>query len=202
MNRTFHMTLDVAEEPMTAVVDYAMVPITFSVDRVLEVSPRLDSGFDLSTRRLEVPYVKDYDALDGEGPLHWAGRFNVTSWTLFVARSAGLRVGGATVAINAGELVRTEEHSDVCLLWDIRVAPNSRGHGIGSALFRRVETWAKAHGCRQLEAETQSTNVRACEFYARHGCQLRSAHRAVYPQFPEEIQLLWSKDLRIASEKQ
>jgi len=192
------MTLDVVEEPMTRVAEYALVPIRFPVDRVLEVSPRVDGGFDLSARRLEFPYVKDYDALDGEGPLHWAGRFDVTSWSLFVARSAGRRVGGATVDLNAGELVLPEEPSDLCLLWDIRVAPNSRGKGIGSALFRRVETWAKGHGCRQLKAETQNTNVRACEFYARHGCRLRSAHRAAYPQFPEEIQLLWYKDLRIA----
>src|SRR5690242_1678525 len=166
MDRAFQMTLDVVKEPMTGIADYAMVPIRFPGDRVLEVSPRVDGGFDLSARRLEVPYVKDYDALDGEGPLQWAGRFDVTRWALFVARSSGRRVARATGTLNAGKLVRTEKHSDVCLLWDIRVAPDSRGKGIGSALFRNVETWAKAHGCRQLEAETQNTNVRACEFYA------------------------------------
>jgi hypothetical protein len=36
-----------------------------------------------------------------------------------------------------------------------------------------------------------------CGFYARHGCELRAAHPA-YPDLPNEIQLLWYKDLRIA----
>jgi hypothetical protein len=44
--------------------------------------------------------VKDYDAVDGEGPLHWSRRFDVSNWTLFTARVAGSRVGGATVAFD------------------------------------------------------------------------------------------------------
>ena len=64
-----------------------------------------------------------------------------------------------------------------------------------SALFERVEAWAQLHGCRQLKIETQNTNVHACRFYERHGCQLRVIHRAAYPELPEEIQLLWYKDL-------
>jgi hypothetical protein len=48
------------------------------------------------------------------------------------------------------------------------------------------------------KVETQKIDARACGFYARHGCQLRAVHRAAYPELPEEIQLLWYKDLRIA----
>jgi hypothetical protein len=48
----------------------------------------------------------------------------------------------------------------------------------------------------ELKIETQNTNVGACRFYERQGCELRAIHRAAYPQFPEEIQLLWYKDLR------
>jgi GNAT superfamily N-acetyltransferase len=87
---------------------------------------------------------------------------------------------------------------DLSVLWDIRVAPDARGKGIGSALFERVEAWAKANGCRQLKVETQNINVRACDFYARHGCELRAVHHAECPELPAEIQLLWYKDLRIA----
>ena len=65
------MRIDVAEEPMTALAEYALLPIAFPVDLVLDVTARADGGFDLSARRLEVPYVKDYDGVDGEGPLHW-----------------------------------------------------------------------------------------------------------------------------------
>ena len=55
------MTIDVAEEPMTALAEYALLPIAFRVDHVLDVTARADGGFALSTRRLEDPHVKNYD---------------------------------------------------------------------------------------------------------------------------------------------
>ena len=189
------MTIDVAGEPLTALAEYALLPIAFRVDHVLDVTARTDGGFDLSARRLAIPYVKDYDAIDGEGPLHWTRRFDVSNWTLFTARVAGSRVGGATVAFNTPGLTMLEGRRDLSMLWDIRVAPDARGKGIGSALFERVEAWARAQGCRQLKVETQNINVRACGLYARHGCELRAVHHFAYPELPEEIQLLWYKDL-------
>jgi len=104
----------------------------------------------------------------------------------------------ATVAFDTPGLTMLEGRRDLSVLSDIRVAPNARGNGIGSALFEKVEAWARAHSCRQLKVETQNINVPACGFYARHGCELRAIHRAAYPDLPEEIQLLWYKDLRIA----
>jgi GNAT superfamily N-acetyltransferase len=191
------MTIDVAEEPMTALGEYALLPIAFLVDQVLDVTARAEGGFALSARRLEVPYVKDYDAIDGDGPLHWSRRFDVSNWTLFTARVAGRRVGGATVAFDTLALTMLEGRRDLSVLWDIRVAPNARGKGVGSALFQRVEAWAQARGSRQLKVETQNINVQACGFYARHGCELRTIHHAAYPGLPEEIQLLWYKDLLV-----
>jgi GNAT superfamily N-acetyltransferase len=79
----------------------------------------------------------------------------------------------------------------------IRVSPDARGQAVGSALFDRVEEWARSQGCRQLKAETQNTNVRACRFYERVGCELRAVHREAYPELPGEIQLLWYKELLI-----
>ena len=63
------MTIELSEEPMTALLEYARVPIIFTVDRVLNVTNRDDGpgGFALSERRLEVPYEKDYDAFADEG---------------------------------------------------------------------------------------------------------------------------------------
>jgi GNAT superfamily N-acetyltransferase len=192
------MTIDVVEEPMTAVAEYALLPIAFRVDHVLDVTARADGGFALSARRLDNPYVKDYDAVDGEGPLTWARRFDVSNWTLFTARMAGSRVGGATVAFDTPGLTMLEGRRDLSVLWDIRVIPDARGKGIGSVLFKSVEAWSQMQRCRQLKVETQNINARACGFYARHGCQLRAVRRAAYPSRPEEIQLLWYKDLRIA----
>ncbi len=182
---------------MTALAEYARLPIAFRVDHVLGVTACTEGGFDLSTRRLEIPYLKDYDAVDGEGPLHWAGRFDVSNWRLFTARVGGSRVGGATVAFNTPGLTMLEGRRDLAVLWDIRVARDARGKGVGSALFQRVEAWAQTHGCRQLKVETQNINVRACALYARNGCELRAVDHGAYPELPEEIQLLWYKDLRI-----
>ena len=104
-------------------------------------------------------------------------------------------VGGAAVAVDTPGLTMLEGRRDLAVLWDIRVSPDARRQGVGSTLFENVEAWALLHGCRQLKIETQNTNVPACRFYERQGCHLRAIHRAVYPEFPEEVQLLWYKDL-------
>ena len=192
------MNIDVAEEPMTALSEYARLPIAFSVDCVLDVTARAEGGFVLSARSLEIPYLKDYDALEGEGPSGWTRRFDLSNWTLFTARVAGRRVGGATIAFDTPGVTMLEGRRDLAVLWDVRVSPEARGMGIGTALFERVEAWAKGKGCRLLKVETQNINVRACAFYARHGCELRAVHHGAYPELPDEIQLLWYKDLRIA----
>jgi hypothetical protein len=40
---------------MTALAEYALLPIAFRVDQVLDVTARADGGFDLSVRRLAIP---------------------------------------------------------------------------------------------------------------------------------------------------
>jgi len=105
------MRIDVAEEPMAALAEYALLPIAFAVDQVMDVTARADGGFDLSARSLEVPYVKDYDAADG-GPLHWSARFDLSNWALFTARAAGSRVGGAAVAFDTPGVTLLEGRRD------------------------------------------------------------------------------------------
>jgi len=182
---------------MTALGEYARVPITFTVDRVMDVTSDNDGGrgFAMSERRLQVPYEKDYDAIAGEGPLEWGRRFNIWNWALCTARLRNVIVGGATVAFDTPGLTMLEGRRDVAVVWDIRVVPDARRQGVGSALFQMVEDWARQRGCRQLRIETQNTNVQACRFYERQGCRLERIDRAAYPEFPEEIQLLWYKDL-------
>ena len=43
--------------------------------------------------------------------------------------------------------------------------------------------------------ETQNTNVPACHFYRRVGCTLDAIDRFAYPKLPDEVQLMWSKEL-------
>ena len=188
------MTIEINQEPATILEAYANIPIAFEVREVLDVTAERDRPFRLTARRLHRSYVKDYDAL-GEGPARWAERFDLSTWSFFSALSGGQCVGHAAVATKAPSLPLLEGRSDVAALWDIRVAPTARRGGIGSALFEAAIAWALSRGCRELRIETQNVNVAACRFYARQGCILRAVHRGAYPKLPEEIQLLWFKDL-------
>ena len=92
-------------------------------------------------------------------------------------------------------LAMLEDRRDLAVLWDIRVSPDARSRGIGSALFGAVEKWAESRGYRQLKVETQNINVPARRFYERQGCKLRAIRHLAYPNLPDEIQMLWYKDL-------
>lgn len=187
--------IEISEEPATSLTDYAAVPIAFEVVTVFDVTGRDGGGFVLTERRLEAPFVKDYDAIEGEHPSLWAARFDVTRWGVLAARAGGRRVGGAVVAFDTPGLDVLEGRRDLAVLWDIRVAPESRGRGVGAALFAAAEAWAAPRGCRRLKVETQNVNARACKFYARQGCALAAANPGAYPGLPGEIQLLWYKDI-------
>lgn len=169
------------------------------MDRVLELTSRDDhlGRFAFAERCLKVPYERNYDALTGEGPLQWASRFDLSQWALFIARYANRITGGATVAFDTPGVTMLEGRRDLAVLWDIRVALDARRQGVGSALFQNVEAWARVQGCRQLKVETQNTNVQACRFYEQQGCRLRAINRGAYPELPEELQLLWYKDVPI-----
>ena len=189
--------MKIIEEPIAAAAELALIPIAFEVESVFDVSER-DGGLGglvLSERRLDAPYVKDYDTFEGESPTQWARRFDVSKWGLLGAHSNGARVGGAVVAFDTEGVNMLEGRSDLAVLWDIRVSPESRGRGVGAALFGAVEAWAAARGCRQLKIETQNINVPACRFYARQGCVLGAINRFAYRELPDEVQLLWYKTI-------
>ncbi len=192
------MDIQISEEPMTALAEHARIPIAFQVDRVFDLVPENDGpgGFTQLERVIDVPYVKDYDAIEREGPARWAKRFDLSKWGLITAYSGGRRVGGAVMAFDTTDVHMLEGRSDLAVLWDIRVIPELRGQGVGSALFKAAEAWAVARGCRQLKIETQNINVAACRFYSRQGCVLGAIHRFAYPEFPNEIQMLWYKNLQ------
>lgn len=189
--------MEIVEESITAAPELARIPISFKVESVFDVSAP-DGGLGgliLSERRLDTSYVKDYDTAEGEHPARWAERFDVSNWGLVGAHSDGRRVGGAVIAFDTKGVNMLEGRRDLAVLWDIRVSTEARGRGAGFALFRAVENWAAARGCRQLKVETQNINVPACRFYARQGCVLGAINRFAYPEFPDEVQLLWYKTL-------
>ena len=104
-------------------------------------------------------------------------------------------MGGAVVAYDTPGVYMLEGRRDLAVLWDIRVAPPVRGRGVGRALFLAAEAWATAKGCRQLKVETQNINVPACRFYLRQGCVLGGIRRFAYVEFPDEVEMLWYKEL-------
>jgi GNAT superfamily N-acetyltransferase len=191
------MNVVISEEPIGTLEQHAGIGMAFVVDRVLDLAVRDHGlgGFPLSERALEVPYIKDYDGIEGEGPLSWPHAFDVTRWGLLVARAEGRRVGGAVIAFDTKGVDMLEGRKDLAVLWDIRVSSEARRGGVGARLFEAAESWARARGCNVLKVETQNVNVPACRFYARQGCALGAIHRFAYPDPPEEIMLLWYKDL-------
>ena len=190
------MSVAIAGIPPAALAEYARVPIAFEVRAILDVAAPDGGlgGLTLAERAVDAPYVKDYDTFEPEHPLHWAARFDLSRWGIFLARADGRCVGGAAVAMDV-DLDAAKGREGVAVLYDIRVAPEARGRGVGHALFRAAEAWAVGRGAGRLRIETQNINIPACRFYARQGCVLGAIHRFAYPDFPDEAQLLWYKDL-------
>ena len=187
------MTWTVSEAPMSALTELEAVSIAFEVRSRLEVT-EIDGGLGgvgLTELPVIPPYIKDYDAIEGEGPTRWGRRFDLSNWGLFLARSEGLCVGGAVIAFRTPGVNMLEGRSDLAVLWDLRVAPGHRGQGIGSALMSAAMAWAEERQATWLKIETQNINVAACRFYAAQGCRLGAIHRYAYRTLPDEVQLLW-----------
>lgn len=193
------MNVVIRQEAATpgALSEYAKVSIAFVVERILEVTlvNRGLGGMSLTETALADPYLKDYDAVEEEGPARWAKRFDISSWGMLGAYRDGARVGGAVIACRTPGLRMLGGRNDVAVLWDIRVLPGQRGAGVGSVLFQAAEDWAHARDCSWLKIETQNVNAAACRFYQKMGCSLGAVDRFAYPQLPDEVQLLWWKAL-------
>jgi GNAT superfamily N-acetyltransferase len=168
------------------------VPGVFETWTVFDV---LDQGgeFELRERSLSQPYRKSYDAR--EHPAEWPARFDASNWGLIGAYEGNARLGGVIGAFDSPGVDMLEGRDDLLVLWDLRVAPAARRQGVGSALFRAIEAWARARGCRELKVETQNTNAAACRFYARHGCRLKQVNAGAYADLPDELQLIWRKSI-------
>lgn len=191
------MGVQIKEQPIDQVDQLSEVPIAFRVDRILEASVNDGGlgGLSLSEIPVEQPWIKDYDAIRDEGPSRWADRFDISNWGLLTAHEGDRLIGRAVVAYDTAGVHMLEGRSDLAVLWDIRVAPGVRSRGVGTQLFHGAEAWARSRGCRTMKIETQNTNVAACRFYARMGCTLGSIDRFAYSDIPDEVQLIWYKQL-------
>ena len=188
--------LSVEEEPISRLDEHAFISAAFVVERVLNVSV-LRAGLDgilLEETVLDTPWVKDYDAIKGEGPTRWPKRFDTSNWGLIAAYRNDDRVGGAVIAFQTPGLQMLDDN-DTAVLWDLRVQLKERSRGVGSALFAATEEWCRRRGCRQLKIETQNINVPACRFYASVGCTLSAIDCHAYVDLGDETQLIWIKNI-------
>ncbi len=190
------MAIQIVEQSADRLSSYGEIPIAFTVESKYQVAAHVpgESTWRLTEERVKHPYVKDYDA-GGERPLRWAQQWDLTNWVVLAALRDSARLGGAVVAWNTPGVNMLEERDDLAVLWDLRVHPDHRRRGVGQRLFESAAAWARAKGCRQLKVETQNTNVPACTFYAKQGCYLGAVYPGAYPEYPDEVQLLWYLDL-------
>lgn len=191
------MDLDISEERIDQIPRLGEIPNAFRVDRVLDVS-LTDGGLGgmaFTEIPVDEPWVKDYDSIHNERPTRWQEQFDVSNWGFLTAKDAHRLVGAAVVAYNTPRVNMLEGRSDLAVLWDIRVADDARSRGVGTRLFGAAEVWARSRGCRTIKIETHNINVPACKFYAHMGCSLGAVNRFAYEDLPDEVQLIWYKQL-------
>ena len=187
--------ITIREETIAALGDYFEVAIAFTVRSRYVAVPNDDEDgeWSLVEEVVEPPWIKNYD--DAERPTRWLRR-DTTNWRLISAFAGDQRVGGAIIVHDSPELDFLEGRNDLAALWDIRVASEWRGQGVGSMLFECVVRYAKSAGCLELKIETQDINVNACNFYAKHGCRLVKVTPDAYPGWPGEMEFNWMLNLR------
>ncbi len=191
------MTVEIRRMGTDALARYSEVPISFLVESIFALEPEDGGlgGIRLREEKVEHPYVKDYDAAKGEGPIRWLKRFDMSNWGIFMAFEQEQHIGGAIAAPGAyvGDIDTT-----FAQLFDIRLLPEKRRHGNGTALLKHAADSAKRQGCTYLKIETQNTNVPACRFYASQGAELGNIDKFAYTAYPEvrhEVRLVWYLEL-------
>lgn len=186
---------NIVEEPTAIFAECAKIPIRFEVRSVLQITGEDPSSAILTEVPIEHPWIKDYDAIEGEGPANWGKRWDVTSWAFLSAYAGGKRIGSCALARDMPGVDMLQGRIDCAAIWDLRVGCDHRRQRAGSQLFKAAVDWARGQKCRELRVETQNINVPACRFYERQGCRLRSINRFAYEDLPSEVQLIWSLDL-------
>lgn len=129
--------IDIIEEPMTALDEYSRIPCSFIISRMMEVR-ELDGGIgglSLAEKDIASPREENYDLFP---PSKWTEWFDLSSWVVISAFSAGVRVGGCVLAYESDVVKELGGGTDMTVLFDIRVAPAFRRHGIASRLFMRA----------------------------------------------------------------
>lgn len=187
------MDVIIREETFDSVAEYATISIAYEAATKVDLH-LVDGTFSLEERQV-TPFRKDYDALPENDPTWWSRHFDVSRWGILGAFYGGVRCGGAALAYGSPHVDMLEGRADLAVLWDLRVAKDLRGRGVGTLLWRAAEEWARKRGCTELKVETQHDNPAACLFYESRGCDLVAIDRQAYPEQPDEVQMIWYRTL-------
>ena len=191
------MNTIIIEETPGVLPEYEKISIAFSVETFLRVEAIENGlgGVKFTEEKVSKPFVKDYDAIEGNEISRIGERFDLSNWGILSALDDGKRIGGAIIAWNTAEVLLLEGRGDLACLWDLRVAPDYRGKGVGKMLFEESIEWARRRNCGLFKVETQNTNVPACRFYERQKCELGAMNRFAYPESMNETQLVWYRKI-------
>jgi ribosomal protein S18 acetylase RimI-like enzyme len=184
------MSVEIRREDHRALSAYADIAIGYDVREALE-TPVV--GRVLQYRVVSPGYRKDYDAIPGNHPRDWATRFAVDRAEFIAAYAHGERVGGAVAVVDPSDVARLGGADSLALLWDLRVAPEARGRGVGRAILAAMEQRIREIGLAGVAVETQDINVAACRLYADSGYHIKRVDANAYAELPGETQIIWTK---------
>jgi len=187
------VSVEIRREDYHSLTDYAVVSIAYEVREAVNALTTGAAPLPLPRRVVTPAFRKDYDAIPGNHPDEWSTRFAVDRAHFISAYSMGGRVGGAVVIVDPSDVAQLGGDPGYALVWDLRVAPEARGHGIGRALLMAAEASVQEIGGAGIVAETQDVNVAACQLYARAGYVITSIDSKAYPELSGELQIMWSK---------
>jgi ribosomal protein S18 acetylase RimI-like enzyme len=187
------VSIDIRREDHRSLAEYAAIPVAFEVRSALESPVVGPVRPPLRARAVWPGHDKDYDAIPGNHPSDWPSRFAVDRACFLAAYADGVRVGGTVVILEPSDVARLGGEAGLSLLWDLRVAPHARRHGIGRALLAAAEASAREAGARGIAVETQDVNVAACRTYAAAGFVVARVALDAYPGLPGEARMVWTK---------
>lgn len=193
------MNIKIQQEKLEFLDQYMKIPISFEVNSVYTIIPDTTEffAFELQERKINKPYIKNFDENISETPLSWGEKWDISNWGLFSAREGETLVGVSAIAWNTNSCNMLKGRTDICVLWDIRVHPDHRRKGIGSKLFETAVKFGKERACKFLKIEAQNNNVSACRFYKKMGCHIGAFDMYAYEKYPEETMLIWYFDLTL-----
>jgi ribosomal protein S18 acetylase RimI-like enzyme len=168
--------IDIRPLSLSDVRSLAPIPSGFETDRVYTLrrsGKDTDISWALNVKSLEAPFRKRYDAGD---PDDWLESYAGTGPLTGLSFDAATRDGGALGLVT----YRLERWNNSIWLMDIRVRPDARRSGVGSALMHHVQKTARQRKVRGVSVETQINNFPAVQFYRMHGFEIAGFNDHLY----------------------